>query len=90
MSDSEVRERLSALIYRIPNGGKSSLARVCGMQSRGRLLAVARYGAFLFPTVKERLIAVMDAVEQGRLVPVDSGLVHAGTRVLHWHWRTHA
>lgn len=89
MSDQQVRDRLALLFNRIPRGSKSSLARVCGMKKRDSLRAIARYGAFLFPTVKTRLIVIMDAIDQGNLVPVDSGRVHAGTRVLDWQWRTH-
>lgn len=80
---------MALLLTQIPRGSKSPLARVCGMPHRGRLLAIARYNALLFPSVKARLIAIMDAICAGRLVPVDSGRVHAGTRVIHWQWCTH-
>lgn len=81
---SHTRIRLQRLYERLPRGSKGSLARVCGLSTHRHLKALARFNAYLFPTVAARIERVLDDIEMGRLVMVDSGRLHAGTRVILW------
>lgn len=80
------RERLRKLWRSLPRGSRTSLAQVCGVRSKAALKSYA-WHSWWFPETTERLIAVMDAIERGELVPVKTDRVSGGWPVLEWRWR---
>jgi hypothetical protein len=88
-SEKELRERLCSLLGSLPGGAKGPLSRVCGVEGRRGLKALARFKALLFPTVHARIEAVLRAIESGELVLVDTGkrCKNPAYPVLVWQWR---
>lgn len=87
-TEEATRVRLWALMQRLPPGCKADFARVCGFAGRQRLKAVARFNAYLTAQVARRLNTIMDAVESGDLMLVDTGLKWPkGYPRLVWQWR---
>jgi hypothetical protein len=87
MSDTH-RQRLKGLLRSLPQGAKAPLARICGFKDRRLLWALTRHG-WWFPTVRERLVLVMDAIESGELILMDTGrrCSNPAYPVLVWQWR---
>ena len=85
-TENATRERLWRLLQRLPAGSKAPFARVCGYANRHRLRAVARYGAWLTPVVADRLNRLIQAVESGDLVIVDTGKRWGRYPRLRWQW----
>jgi hypothetical protein len=87
-NEKEARERLRKLLRRLPSGSLAPLARMCGMKDRRFLWALTR-SAWWFPSVRERLEAVMQGIESGQLLLIDTGkrCKNPAYPVLVWCWR---
>lgn len=82
---SPPRERLLKLLRSLPSGSKAPLARVCGVKSRARLMALTR-ASWWFPVQMQRITRILDAIESGELIPMDTGKRYGHYPQIIWRW----